>query len=415
MIFHIRGWFFTLLAAAIFMCLGAAGWAQEQKAFQSTADALHDALVERHSSGFANGAPDPLFDFYAARNFAPAWTGPKGDGNAVAVVLSTLTHADAQGLRAQDYSITASRWDAIPETGPEAAAFELSLTADLMHYAADVRLGRVNPTTVYQDVELPAGAFEFVAALNTALRGGRIERFLAGLPPQQPDYQGLVQGLANYRLQEARGGWVKIAGGGEIALDGSDPRSRALIARLSQEDPVLAANAAPSADDVRNGLTQFQTRNGLQADGRAGGQTLAALNIPVGQRISQIIANMERWRWMQRKFEDSYILVNVPDQTAKFITHGDVLLETRAIVGKLSSKTPIARMVATTLVINPPWHVPEDIAAAQILPKLRQNPNYLATRNMVLADGPPDDPQGRTIPWRTMKAMPYLVDQKSRS
>jgi murein L,D-transpeptidase YcbB/YkuD len=120
---------------------------------------------------------------------------------------------------------------------------------------------------------------------------------------------------------------------------------------------------------------------------------------------------MERWRWVQRQFEDSYILVNVPDQMAQLIVNGAVVLETRAIVGRPSSRTPIARLMGTSLVVNPPWHVPEDIADAQILPMLRKDPNYLATRNMVLANGPPDDPQGRSVPWHTMKTMPYLVDQ----
>ena len=409
MIFGIRGC--GILAAAIFALLPVVGSAQERERSGSIADALHAALAERHASMFADGAPDPLLDFYASRNFAPAWTGSHADGATTAAVLATLSHADEQGLQAGDYSATASKWNALPEGGQDAVAFELSLTSDLMHYAADVRLGRVNPATVYKDVELPTATFEFVAALNAALRRGRIGRFLADLPPPHPDYQGLVQALANFRLQQSRGGWSKIAGGGEIALDGGNPRFPALIARLSREDSSLAGDPSPSPDEVRDALMRFQARNGIRADGRAGEQTLAALNIPVGTRIAQIIANMERWRWLPRRFEDSYVLVNVPDQTARFITNGEIALESRAIVGKLSSRTPIVRMLASSLVINPPWHVPEDIADATILPKLRQNPNYLASRNMVLANGPPDDPQGRTIPWRTMTTMPYLVDQ----
>lgn len=408
MIFRGRSWRCFILASTLFASLPAVGWAQERQSQAETADALHAALAERHSM-FAQGAADPLFDFYASRNFKPAWTGPNADGNATAAVLSTLNHADTQGLQPQDYSATTSKWQAAPEAGPEAVAFELSLTADLMRYAADVRLGRVNPARVYKDVGLPARTFEFVAALNTALRNGKVEHFLADLPPSQPEYRGLVQGLADYRLQQSRGGWIKVAGGGEIPLDGSNERSRALIARLSQEDPALGAT--PSADDVRNALMRFQARNAIRADGQVGERTLAALNVPIGVRISQIAANMERWRWVQRQFEDSYILVNVPDQMAQFIVNGGVVLETRAIVGKPNSKTPIARLLGTSLVVNPPWHVPEDIADAQILPMLRKDPNYLATRNMVLANGPPDDPQGRNVPWHTMKTMPYLVDQ----
>ena len=401
---------YALVAAVLALCPGIS-WAQERQPPTSTADALHAALVERHSSKFADGAPDPLFDFYASRNFSPAWSG-SGDASAAAeAVLSTLSQADTQGLRAEDYSATARRWNAVPNAGPEAAAFELSLMTDLMRYAADVRLGRFNPAKIYQDVELPVGRFEFAAALNIALKNRRIEHFLADLPPQQPEYRGLLDGLEKYRLLQNNGGWPKVPGKNEVPLDGSNTASRALIARLAREDSLLAENSNPSADDVRHAVMRFQLRNGIRANGRASESTLAALNVPVDARIVQIIANLERWRWMQRKLEDRYVLVNVPDQTVRMISNGEVQLESRAIVGRLGSKTPIARLLANSLVVNPPWHVPEDIAEEQILPKLRQNPNYLVDHNMILVNGPAGDPQGRTIDWRKMKTMPYMIDQ----
>ena len=68
----------------------------------------------------------PLLDFYASRNFAPAWTGSHADGATTAAVLATLSHADEQGLQAGDYSATASKWNALPEGGQDAVAFELS-------------------------------------------------------------------------------------------------------------------------------------------------------------------------------------------------------------------------------------------------------------------------------------------------
>jgi murein L,D-transpeptidase YcbB/YkuD len=400
-----------IFATAIIGVQPTISFAQEQQNPVSTADALHAALLDRHSSFFADGAPDPLFDFYASRNFSPAWSGSDSNGDAATDVMTALSHADMQGLRVQDYSTTARKWRTPPESGPEAAAFELSLTTDLMRYAADVRLGKINPTRVYSDVDLPPGTFEFVSALNSALRRRRIEKFLADLPPQEPEYRGLVQGLENYRQQQSQGGWTRVPGSGEVSLDGRDSRSQALISRLAQEDPSLASSPAPSVDDVRAALTRFQARNGIHADGRATEATLAALNVPIDARIAKIAVNLERWRWLQRGFEDTYVLVNVPDQTVEFIANGEILLESRAIIGKPKSKTPIARLSASALIIDPPWHVPEDIAASQILPKLRQNPNYLAGKNMVLENGPAGDPYGRTLNWRKLKAMPYLVDQ----
>ena len=275
-----RIWRCCVVAVAILALLPAVGSAQEQQSPASVQEALHAALIDRHSSSFVDGAPDPLFEFYASRNFTPAWTVSRVNRNLAETVLFTLSHADTQGLQFQDYSDTENRWRAPPESGPEAAAFELSLTVDLMHYAADVRLGKLNPAQVYGDVELPVRTFEFVAALNDALRTGRIKQFLADLPPQQPEYRGLIGALASYRLQQSYGGWAKVTGSAEVPLDGSNQGSQALILRLSQEDFQLAANPKLSIDDVRDGLMRFQARNGIRADGRAGAMTLAALTFP---------------------------------------------------------------------------------------------------------------------------------------
>jgi murein L,D-transpeptidase YcbB/YkuD len=376
----------------------------------STREALQAALTMQQASRPADAAPDPLFDFYAARNFAPAWTSNAGEGAGEAVLFA-LAHADAQGLHNEDYASAAARWPDAPLPGVEAAAFELSLTADLMRYVADVRLGRVNPTQVYQDVALPSRTFDFGVSLNRALKSYALDAFLAELPPPQSGYRALVRALANYRQLAAAGGWPMVPGKGEVVLDTPSPRLSILTTRLSLEDAGLAGMIAPTGEDLRGAVKRFQARNGIVSDGRAGGATLAALNTPVGARITQIIANMERWRWLPREFEDRYILVNVPDQSTQFFAHGEMLLESRAVVGRLSSKTPIARMVASSLVVNPPWHVPDDIAADQILPKLRREPNYLAVRNMVLVNGPAGDPQGKTIDWRKVKTMPYYIDQ----
>jgi murein L,D-transpeptidase YcbB/YkuD len=196
-----------VLLTILFVLVCATDFAQAQQGISGIANALRETLTQERSSKGSGAASNPLFDFYASRNFAPAWTGSDASLSNAAIVLSALRHADAQGLRVRDYAGTASRWRAVPDGGPDATAFELSLTADLMRYAADVRLGRLNEKAVYNDVDFPPRTFEFVGALNAALRAGKIERFLADLPPPQPQYQGLVQALAQYRVQQGRGGW----------------------------------------------------------------------------------------------------------------------------------------------------------------------------------------------------------------
>ena len=351
--------------------------------------------------------------FYAARGFQPVWTGSAEAERMAEQVRAALQSAEEQGLRRADYGATAARWDSIPSPGRDAAEYDLSLTKDLYRYATDVRTGRTKPKEVYKDIDLPAADFDFFKTLALALPSRSMKAFLADLPPPYKEYYRLVDALATYRAIVAEGGWPSISAGSEPPAAGSDQRLKAVKTRLAFEDAELAVNRNPSNDAIHEAIKKFQRRHGLEADGQIGPGTLAALNVPASTRVQQITANMERWRWLPRTFESRYVRVDVPNQSVEFVRDGEILLTSRVIVGRKDSPTPILRTMIKSIVANPPWNIPGDIAANQILPKLRSNPNYLAAAHMVLVNGPPDDPQGRRINWRAVPAgtFPYQVIQ----
>lgn len=380
----------------------------------ATRDAIHEMLAPA-DSGDAAEQPETIdahtAAFYAARDFKPVWSGDGDAEDRATQVLFVLRHAYEQGLSSDDYTKALAIWKDAPEQGEDAACYDIAVTRALLRYAQDVRLGRLKPGDVYEDVSLPLQGFDAGAALADALRHDQIKKFLAGLPPQHAGYRGLVQALAQYRAIAARGGWPVVPAGADLEKEG---RGMTVLARrLAFEDPVLANTIDPSGPDVREALLRFQRRMGLDDDGKLGADTLKALNTPVSVRMQQIAANMERWRWLPQSFERDYIFVNVPDESLDFIHNHESLLHSRVIIGKKSSPTPIMRTVVEAVVTNPPWDIPDDIAAKKLLPHLRQDANYLASRNMVLADGPSGDPHGNMIDWKRVNpnALPYQIQQ----
>ena len=95
------------------------------------------------------------------------------------------------------------------------------------------------------------------------------------------------------------------------------------VPAAQQYDPALAS-----------AVKKFQGLSGLRPDGVVAGETLRMLNIPLDQRIDQIILNMERWRWIPKRLEKDYLLVNIPDYKLHVVENGSDVLDMAVIVGK---------------------------------------------------------------------------------
>ena len=348
----------------------------------------------------ASGDADrQLAEFYAAREDRPVWSGSAAARRLAATAMQVLARAYRQGLPQAAYGFAGtSKHDA----GRQAAAADLQLTQSLLTYIHDVRLGRLSPSKVYRDLKLPRRHFEPTIALTKALAEGDLKGFLQRLSPREAQYQALVRALARYRRIAANGGWRTL---------GEHPLRAQLAARLALEDPALARLGHPSATALAESLRRFQARHGLKPDAVLGPQTEQALNVPVQERIDEIKANLERWRWLPRHLPDRYILVNVPAQSAALIEHGRTKLMSKVVIGRnqAGDTTPILLTDADAIVANPAWTVPGDIAIAGLLPHLRRDPNYLRSRHMVLLGAPPN----MRIDWAKFsgKHLPYQIIQ----
>jgi murein L,D-transpeptidase YcbB/YkuD len=122
---------------------------------------------------------------------------------------------------------------------------------------------------------------------------------------------------------------------------------------------------------------------------------------------------MERWRWLPRETDRRYVEVNTPDASLKLVDNGRTILTSPVVLGSSDWATPILTTRIEAVVLNPPWHIPPDLAGEELLPKLIHDPSYLAAANMVLLNGPPNDPHGVHVKWRDVPAdpFPYRIQQ----
>jgi murein L,D-transpeptidase YcbB/YkuD len=108
---------------------------------------------------------------------------------------------------------------------------------------------------------------------------------------------------------------------------------------------------------------------------------VAALSGPSPARLEgDLLANMERWRWLPPELGARHVIVNVPEFRLRLVESGHVAHQTKVIVGRTETPTPIFSDEMETVIVNPSWTVPPSILRKEFLPALAQDPYYAERR-----------------------------------
>jgi len=373
----------------------------------------------------------PVSRFYRMIGYRMVWMDADGLTRQGESLLNVISSASQNGLSPEAYfpppldnagSLPTGLDESFGAMPPSPSVqMDMMLTGALLRYAADVARGRVSPQSLdvpwVSDRQLPDR--DFPAELAAAFNADRLWDFLDDLPPGQPAYAGLRAALQQYEEVRSRGGWATVDDGPSLRREDRDPRIPVLRSRLlatADIQPYLPETAEVFDADLEAGVMRFQYRHGLKPDGVVGKKTLAALNVPVEKRIAQLKINMERCRWYPDSFGQRYLLVNIPDYTMNIVENGWVVQRTRVIVGRTNHQTPNLSGRLTYLEINPYWNVPAKIARKEILPKIKEDPEYLVRQGIKVFDSwdetaSPIDPE--SIAWEGLskRYFPYRLRQ----
>ncbi len=298
--------------------------------------------------------------------------------------LDALKHAPEQGFAEARFR-TADIERKLAAAGPaERAEGQRLLRAAVLDYAR-----------AQHGLTIPVGAlpkawnqrpsrYDAAAELDGALRTGTMQTWLDGLPPQTPAYRALQAAYV-----EAIGGSsadarprVAVA---PVDIGEQDAGTRALRKRLALETGDLDdSDDAPVDQDLTDALRAYQGRHGLDETGVLDASTVARLNAPVANKAAKLRVNMERLRWLPRPEPASRIDVNIASAELTYLREGEPETHMLAVSGKLGDETPMISSAINSIVLNPPWYVPNGIAHREILPK---GAAYMHARHFVWRGG----------------------------
>ncbi len=255
-----------------------------------------------------------------------------------------------------------------------------------LDYAHAVHSGRLDPEDFQSDWGLRPAAYDPLPGFADAVKRDRLDRWIKALPPPYSGYDGLKAGLDTYRRIEASGGWPAIAAGPDLTVGATGPRVAALRARLAIEDSQVVAKGDKYDAELVAAVQRAQRRYGLNPTGNLGAQTRASLNVPAADRVRQIMANMERWRWLPQELPKNRIQVNIAAAILTVFDGDAPIASMKAVTGAPGGReTPMLQSRIHSIVLNPPWNVPAGIAAKELFPK---GPAYLASHGFkVIGEG----------------------------
>jgi len=350
--------------------------AEPTRVAQEPVVAINDVLKERLEALLRDAQRNPvlkrereqLLSFYAARNFAPLWLENGAWGDKARGARLRLEKADEDGLNINTNLIPKLR-----EPMTERVEDEIALSLAAITYARQASGSRVDPKLVHKDITEKPKIPDLVTILGTVAEKRDGDAALQDFNPPHADYKALRAELAKLRSAPTRAG-LRLAYGPVIRPGMKDARVPLLRKHVGLEtsgDPLVYDE--PLVEAVK----QLQALHGQSALGEIGPRTLAALTVSSKDTINDVIANMERWRWRSRHISEHRIEVNVPDYQLRLLDGGAEIHRARVIVGAVKTPTPIFSNKMQFIEVNPYWNVPDSIIEQEMLPKLKEDPDYL--------------------------------------
>lgn len=358
--------------------------------------------------------------FYAAHpNHSYVWL---KDGKMTAQskdVLSLLEKSHYKGLFPKNYHT--AKINELMTSGltdvEDQQLLDLLMTDAALSYLRDLSVGQPELIVVEQkNWLLPRDKFDSVTQLNNLLNASDLVAQVAAVEPKHEQYHLLVDSLAKVLDSEALDKpETAMAVGGKMSLNDQNDKVLLLNNRLI-ELGYLNANKKDQKlfdSETKKAVQAFQNEHLLEPDGVVGARTQKELNKTQQDRVTQLITNIERWRWMPKNLGQHYLVVDIPSFEYYVVKDGVETVRAKTIVGKAQRSTPVFMAPMNHIVFAPYWNVPRSMAVKDKLPQLKKDPERLARSKIRILDRDGHEIDPSMVDWSQYNAnnFPYRLRQ----
>ena len=306
------------------------------------------------------------------------------------VVLDEFKNAANEGLLPNDYNYDKlqdlnANFNSLDDI--KLIEFDLLLTQSLQKYLSHIHKGKVSIKMANGEWDLKEKTIDVNAILFESIENNDFTSRFENLKPQHPLYKNLKQALQLlYTFPKDSVPFITLKPKDKIVFNKSNKVVKMIKTRLMYWHDMKQADTLTTIYDkqTQEAVKLFQSRHGLNPDGVIGKGTLLAMNFTRDQRIEQVIANLERWRWFANDFGKNYLLINIPDYSLLAIKNNDTMQKQRIVVGKETRQTPIIESKVSNINLNPNWTVPPTILKEDIYPDAIKNRGVFKKKGLVI-------------------------------
>ena len=192
-------------------------------------------------------------------------------------------------------------------------------------------------------------------------------------------YELLRKALDKYYAIQKNGGWNTVKATKKFYLKGqSDPVIRQIKQRLAVSGDFNSKDSSSIfTDELVKAVQKAQKRFGYKQNGVVDALLIKQLNVPVEDRIQQLLINMQRLQSSPASAPGIKLVANIPEYKLHVYQGNDEVFDMDIVVGAETHQTEVFNDEMTYIVFSPYWNVPSSIVENEILPAMEANKNYL--------------------------------------
>ncbi len=338
--------------------------------------------------------------FYKVRNYQYAWFSSEGPTEQARGLWSLYASEKDSASVNDSLGNLSNRMDTLLQkdsvtVAKEDSSFiqtELALTQNFIHYAS-AHPQHISRNDIFYMV--PAKKVDAMTYADSILNKQKDTALYAG----NKTYSQLKNQLASYYNIAKNGGWGTIPAGAQLKKGSKSPAVATLKKRLiATNDYSGTDTSAVYSDSLATAVKAFQERNGLKPTGVVNDSMVTMLNVPVEERIQQLLINMNRSLWLTPRTDSNRIEVNIPLQMLVVYSDSGRTMQMPVIVGKEGNNTVMFSSAINQVVFNPTWNIPESIVKNEIMPKMKADATYLKKNNIEIVSQKDSIPVLRQLP-----------------